>query len=721
MIGNYKAEEALDRDTSNPAQNSWLQKSINADRLATDWFDGSIRANVEKNFDHFRSKHSANSKYTKASYRYRSRLFYPKTRGVLLKKEASAAVAYFSSPDIISVEARDTNNEKQRVAADVVQQLVNFRLEETLPWFQLLIGGYQNALTTGVVISKQWWEYEESEGEMVGEDEPQELLESPEEISEGEPEVKKDGPQITLIEIENLRIHPSADWIDPIGTSPFIQHIYPMYVRDVKDKIDDGEWLDVDDGQLMAESRVESDSVRSHREGLGRKDSKDAETTVDDWDVVWVTENIFREDDGDVIFYTLGKTALLSEPVPVTDVYSLGRRAFKMGYSLIETHRVYPAGLVDLLSPLQMSINTINNQRRDNVERVLNQQYLLRRDSVTDTSALKRNQPGGITYAKDPDHDIKVLQPPDVTRSSYEETDRLANEFDDISGSFSPASVQSNRTMGDTATGLDLLNQSSQSGSEYILRIFTATWVEDVLRDLAVLEQQNETDAVILALAGSKAQSTRNTGQEIDNEMLQGPLNIKVSVGFGNNNPQRRIEKLRTALMAVAEFAPDKIKDIKPEAVVREVFGAAGFRDGSIFFNNLDDAEKDPQVAQLEKMVEELTQVIQSEQVKEEAITQREEMKIMGAENRENIKGEYKLLEVQLKGELDLIDKELKGEVNEIEKSKLTLQRIVVQQKLLENKKNSILGKAGTGGDAGVLARDKFNKIPLVDDVGERA
>jgi hypothetical protein len=61
----------------------------------------------------FQSKHPADSKYNSEAYKFRSRLFRPKTRSVIRKNEAAIAAAFFSNVDVVNVSAADEKNQVQ--------------------------------------------------------------------------------------------------------------------------------------------------------------------------------------------------------------------------------------------------------------------------------------------------------------------------------------------------------------------------------------------------------------------------------------------------------------------------------------------------------------------------------------------------------------------------------------------------------------------------------
>jgi len=72
--------------------------------------------------------------------------------------------------------------------------------------------------------------------------------------------IDKDEPRIRLIPVENVRFHPSAEWTDPINTSPFLQILWPMYVKDIKERMKLGsasktgetKWKPIADAEIQA-------------------------------------------------------------------------------------------------------------------------------------------------------------------------------------------------------------------------------------------------------------------------------------------------------------------------------------------------------------------------------------------------------------------------------------------------------------------------------------
>lgn len=565
-----------------------LQLAKDAYSASTTYFDASIRKQVESDIRQFQGQHPLGSKYLSDGYRARSRLFRPKTRSAVRKHEAVAAEAFFSTRDVVSVEPQDESDEMQSAGAELMQELLQYRLTKTIPWFLTLMGAYQEAQVVGIVCSHQHWCYDKVKG--------------------------RDEPAIELRPIENFRFDPGASWIDPVNTSPYLIDMIPMYVKDVqarmkaKDpKTGEAKWKTVDDAALLKAVRGYSDSIRLTRE-QGRTDSKENVNAVKAYNIVWVHKNIIEHAGEDYCFYTLGDIDILSEPEPLDEIYWHGKRPYVIGYSVVEAHKNYPGGPVHITRDVQGEINELANSRIDNLKLALNKRYLVSRGKQVDLRSLTRNIAGSVTLVNDIEKDVKELAFSDVTASAYREQENLNLDFDEASGNFSQGSVQSNRRMNETVGGMQLLTTDANQVSGYQLRTFVETWVEPVLRQLVLLEQHYETDDVVLGIAGKRSKMfERFGGDDMIDTLLAQELTLSVSVGMGATNPQEKVNRFLTAMQSLNSILSDSAlvqAGLKVGEVVKEVFGNLGYRDGSRFF----DMEDDPRVTQLMTMVQQLQQ-----------------------------------------------------------------------------------------------------------------
>lgn len=590
----------------------WVNLARDAYNSSSGYFDANVRNRVIDDIRQFQGEHPAGSKYHADSYRLKSKLFRPKTRTAIRKNEAIAAGAYFSTEDVVSVRPMDDGDELHEAAASVQKALLQYRLTKPkphgIPWFLTCMGAYQDAQTVGVVASFQEWV-----------------------VNEGK---RLDRPDVKLLPIENFRFDPAADWRDVVESSPYFIVTWPMYVKDVKARMvrkvaqstqienADGEledaevlvddtkgrpWKPCSDNMILSASQQTHDTIRMQRED--RTDSKNSNSALTDYSIVWVHQNFVEVDGLDVMYYTLGTNTLLSDPVPTDDVYPQGRPVV-VGFSIIEAHKTYPSSSPSMTRDTQAEINDVANMRMDNVKLILNKRHLVKRNKQVDLRSLTRNIPSSVTLVNDT-NDVKFITTDDATASSYQEQDRLNLDFDDLSGAFSGSSVASNRKLNETVGGMNLLSSQANQVSEYQLRTFTETWVEPVLRQLIILEQAFETDEKVLALVGKSSKIDAQGFDSISEEMIMQDTILNVGVGTGATNPQTQVERFAFGMRTLAGIlGADFLKTAKADEIVTELFGKLGYKDGRRFFDMGDeDAEKpDPRLVEAMQLVEQLQQ-----------------------------------------------------------------------------------------------------------------
>ncbi len=600
----------------------YLAMAREAFTASTTYFDSSIRAKIESNLRQFQGVHPAGSKYHSDAYRGRSKLYRPKTRSTIRKNEAIAAEALFSAKDVLSISAQDDSDEIQQASAAVVMELINYRLKKSVPWFLISMGAYQDAQALGACLSYQYWDYDAERG--------------------------VDKPCIELIPLENFRLDPAAEWSDPINTSPYLIQLIPMYVKDVKARMrrtpikSEGTraWKTMTDAQILQASKLYSDSTRLTRE-RGRTDSKEVSQSVGDFTVVWVHRNIIAVDGQDLLFYTLGTFHMLTDPEPLKAAYWHGRRPYAMGFCMIETHKVYPEGVADVTKSLASEINEVANQRIDNVKFAMNKRYFVKRNKQVDVRSLTRNTPSSVTMMDDPEKDVLVINTPDVTASAYQEQDRLNVDFDEVAGTFSPSSVQSNRKLNETVGGMNILTGNASQVSSYQLRTFVETWVEPVLSQMILLEQHYETDSVVLALAGKKAKLFQRFGVDaVTDDLLSRELTLNVNVGIGATSPQEQIANFMLGMKNLKELLADGVLEkygLDIGEVIKELFGKLGYKDGDRFFDETQDPALLAAQAEIQELQKALEQKVSPEMLAKQIEKLDAEIANIGTKSKDNI------------------------------------------------------------------------------------
>lgn len=581
--------------------NEWIKLAQDAYSRSTNYMDANYRKQYEDNLRMFQSKHPRDSKYNSDAYKFRSRVFRPKSRSVLRKNEATAVMAFFSNPDVVSIDPINQDDPTQLASSAIMKELLQYRLTKTIPWFLTLIGGFQDAMTVGLVCSMQIWRYRAKTTNVK----QTAFLPDFGEVEIEVPETKiiEDRPSIDLFPIENVRFDPAAAWHDIVGTSPYLILQIPMYINDVLDNMESedragNKWKRLSKEKLLAARVTGIDPIRQARTD-NREDAEAVTSQVNEFDVVMTHLNFIKTGDTTYVYYTLEDKYLLSEPMPLEEMFlhcQDGRPPVQIGFCVIETHKPVPTSVIGLTSELQKEANEIANQRLDNVKFVLNKRWIIRRGANIDVESLMRNVPGGATLANNVNDDMREVNWQDVTSSAYQEQNLVNNDFDDLAGNFAQSSVQTNRSLNETVGGMRLMAQGANLMTEYTIRVLVETWIEPVLRQLIKLEQAYETDEVILAIAAQKAQLFQQYGMnQVTDSMLNQELTISVNIGMGATDPDARLQKFQNSMALYAKLAMEGPPDQNLPEIRKQLFGLSGFRDGEKFFTK----GVDPKVQQL--------------------------------------------------------------------------------------------------------------------------
>lgn len=566
---------------------------------STSWLNSGRRAKWTDSLRMFQGSHPSGSKYLGDDYQYRSKLFRPKTRSMVRKDEAATAAAFFSNEDVVSITATDDDDKMQQASAEILKSLLQYRLTKTIPWFLTVMGARQDADVMGICIGKAYWKYAErfSHTESRPHLDPETQMPMMDadtgEVMSTDFDVydkTQDHPWVDLVAPENIRFDPGADWRNPIATSPYLIELIPMYVCDVRQKIEDGEFFNVSDSSLFGATDLDDDTTRRARE-LQRVPGKDDDAwKPKPFNICWIRENIIRVKGRDWHYFTLGFAGeLLTEPTPLEEVYLQGIRPYVCGFVIPEAHKTYPSGKVELIRDLQTETNDVMNLRLDNVKLALNPRQFIAAGQGIDPSDIRRFMPGKVVIMGGkmaPRDAVEWDRPPDVTQSAYLEQDRINMDFDELTGDFSNSSVNANKQALETFGNMQLMAGDASKIAEYEMRTFTTTFVESILYHLVKLEQAYETDPVVLALAGKDAQLFQKFGiNHITDELLKQELTVKVNVGMGATNPQMKLKNFMTATSAIGQmFGPAASMGGNFQEVCKEVFGLCGYKDGARFF-----------------------------------------------------------------------------------------------------------------------------------------
>jgi hypothetical protein len=569
--------------TSNGASIDFLKIVSEAEEQALLYTNQANRRAWSDALKAYHNEHYNGSKYNRQEWRNRSKLFVPKTRSAVRKDMAAVSASLFGSVDAVNCSAGNEADPKQRASASVIQELVNYRTDRTsgrasMPWFLIAMGARQDAMMTGICLSKQYWKLElKQRGGRWG------------------PDI--DRPDIHLFAPENYVIDPAADWLNPAQSAAFLILKYPMRVDEIERKqkhpIPALRWKNVSKDVLdtsIETAKYDQAAIRRAREsGLDRYDETQ---TGYKFKVIWVFENFIRMDGEDWHFWSISDKDYLTEPRPVEEVYpeQFGERPVVKGYGAIDSHRIFPMAPVDSWRPLQTEVNDLRNLALDQIKQNVMPITKVVRGRQIDVDQIKRRSHGSSIIVTNKD-DVTWEQPPQLPASVPEMNRDLELEFDDLSGVANAATTANNNALGRTLGGLKLVAGAANAVQEFDIRVWITTWGDPVLAQLVRLEQYYESDPVVLGLCGERAQLFQKYGiDRIDDDLLEQEVTIRVSIGLGAGDPQARLAKFQTATQIAAPLLAQSKEfqtgewQIDPEAVMQEVYGAAGYRDGGMRF-----------------------------------------------------------------------------------------------------------------------------------------
>lgn len=638
-------------ESSAMVETDWKAKFREALASSDSYNQSALRPAWSRNYRAFNNRHVSGSKYESPQYKKRSRLFRPKTRMAVRKNDAAAAAALFSTSQIVNITAERSTDRLQVMTADFLMADFNYRFDRSTSmtgpnWFLTTMGARQDVQLAGICVSKQYWEFEEEPYEVLVEVEEPEIdpatgapIADPhptDPLAAPTPRMKvtqkietrkriiADRPMVDNLPPENAFIDSTGDWRDPIQDGGHFIAAYPMRKGDIENMIKRNSsrptvggraWrTDIDLKNIGANSNArETETVRRSRDGTG-VDRYESRHTTKDSSILWAYEVFYRYDGTDWTWWMLGEQIMLSEPLPVRDCYpeQKGMRPYVRGVGELETHKTHPTAPVETWLPLQQEMNDLTNLQLD-----------ARKMAISPITKVVRGRNVDLRQVanRGPDSHIMVMKEDDVTFDRSPGPDGGADQslaalnvdFDELSGSFSNSSVQTNRQLNDTVGGMKLMAGSSNAITEFDLRVWSETWLEPVVRQIVNCIQFYESDATIIAIAGEQAGllqelSTEASQSSLDMPAPQAPseptitlpqvigqldsaiVSVKVDIGLGAAPPEQRMQRFMAGVKMTMEagqlLAAEKIMPNGP-AMMREGWGLLGYKDADKFFKRM--------------------------------------------------------------------------------------------------------------------------------------
>jgi hypothetical protein len=594
-----------EEDFKQPTDDEFLQMVREASSQSEFYSNQINRRAWERAYKAYRQEHFQGSKYTTPDFRNRSRLFIPKTRSAVRKDLAATSASMFGSVDAVECSPGNESDPMQAGGAAIVKELISYRTDSAngksaMPWFMTAMGARQTSLMTGFCVTKQSWKLKLRR---FGEEE----VEGGRKRDVWKPWV--DRPDCVLVAPENCIIDPACDWTDPSQDSAYFIIKWPMRLDEIKQNQRDprNPWKKVPDSVLRQAgegAKLDAAAIRRARDqGLDRYEQS---SNSQNFDVIWVFETFIRTAGEDWTFFSIGDKTMLTDPKPVAEVYpeQNGERPITFGYGSFEAFCVFPMAAVESWQMLQQEANDVRNLTLDAFKQNVMPVTKVVRGRQIDLDQLKRRGQGTSIMVTEA-NDVTWERPPDVPAAAQFVKQQLDIDFDDLAGQQNYGTVQDNNALGKTLGGLKLAAGAANAVQEFDIRVWIETWAEKAIRQIVRLEQFYESDETVLALCGERAKLFEKHGvKEINDDLLENDVTVRISVGLGAGDPMQRLQKFQSAtsiVLPLAQMDPDFMsgkKRLNLEAIMQEVYGGVGYRDGGKrFITQGEPKPNDPNVA----------------------------------------------------------------------------------------------------------------------------
>ena len=438
----------------------------------------------------------------------------------------------FSSNPVFKLE--DTTGlqqqEKQALEKLIDIQQNNARLYKRLYTFML------NLCIYGTGIGKVYWssdKHTEDKKRKVKKPKYIELLGTKipyswEEVEESYTEeiVEFDGPVMHPIDPKDFYIDPMADTLDGFWKGHIVYKTFSqlegankaaggkLYKNLDKLKIQLQANEDAEKNEEIANARQES-GPEAEQKVRAKQANKINAININTGSTKIRLLEFWTEDDKNIYLVALDFNTLVRA---AKNPFGHKKAPFVYGTFMNIPGEFWGMGIPQVIYTLQRNVNSITNQRNDNLVLILNRMWLYKLDSAIEASALV-SAPGKAFGCENPSEDIIPLVTPDVTQSAYMEVTANKSEAQEalgtkyISGS-NPTG--SNRT----ATGVKL-NQNAEAASLMgIFKLLEDTCLKPMVDMFYCLNYQFNTKENIISIMGPQGDVIQAS---ISNEAFKEP------------------------------------------------------------------------------------------------------------------------------------------------------------------------------------------------------
>lgn len=280
-----------------------------------------------------------------------------------------------------------------------------------------------------------------------------------------------------------------------------------------------------------------------------------------------------------------------------------GKKPFVVSVFEPLPNEFYGLSGVQIMENLQHELNTIRNQRIDNVSMILNRMVKARRNADIDPSELI-SRPNGIVWLDKLD-DIEEFRMSDITSSGYNEESIVKLDMENALAV--PSVIRGADTSGrETAT--EVVTKSTNAGMRFDVKImlFESTGFKRLV-ELMDLNNQQFVDEDRLVYLTSGDPDVADMWREVKPWEIVGEFDYRpagANTDPAANKEMRRQQLIQVLQMATATNAPF----IKLQDLWQELLNTFDFRNASKFFKT----EEEMQQEQMQQMM--MMQMMQQQQ-----------------------------------------------------------------------------------------------------------
>jgi hypothetical protein len=402
----------------------------------------------------------------------RSKIFVPKIPAYI-KRKLTDIFAQFNGDTPITVKNAITAS---AIGAKVRQRVHNYVLRHKLDYEAIIYNGGYAGLTYNFAPAHLDWE------EIIESEDVTETVMNPDgtiSVVKSTNEVVLDTyPVISALPPEDVRLDAAASW-DDVDSARYVAFEVQKDRAYAEDMANRGLWPRLEEADFTDTVVQGNDILKNER----RSTASPFSTTQSDLDNGLINVRYhyyFKELEGEYVAVrcvTLDDSVVLEEAAPLEINWGGNKHAwpFVVGQVYPKPFEQYAPSLPEQAQDLQIEVNAIRNQRRDNVALILNpEKYVTPHAGIT-ASQLAFSYPGKVVTV-DNLSAVQWQTVPDVTSAGYKEE---ATSVEDLDRLFSEgalrAGVEGKRK--ESATAIQQMSANASANTGLDTAMFMVTFV----------------------------------------------------------------------------------------------------------------------------------------------------------------------------------------------------------------------------------------------------